>query len=138
MTEADANKALLQTAYRKWHESRGGTMEELLEMCDDDIRFDSLAQGAAPLQFTSPRSGRAQLRGYFDGLLSGWSMNHFTVHSMIAEGDRVAVIATTSWTNKSTGKSVETPKIDVWRLKNSRAIEFYEYYDTALVMAAAT
>jgi ketosteroid isomerase-like protein len=33
---------------------------------------------------------------------------------------------------------METPKIDFWRFKDGKAIEFYEYFDTACVAAAAT
>jgi ketosteroid isomerase-like protein len=32
---------------------------------------------------------------------------------------------------------VSTPKADVWRMKDGKAVEFYEYYDTAQVHAAA-
>jgi len=60
------------------------------------------------------------------------------IHDMIAEGDRVAVIGSTSWTCNATGNSVETPKVDVWKFKDGRAVEFYEYFDTARVFAAAT
>ncbi|MHC2867436.1 ketosteroid isomerase-like protein [Bradyrhizobium diazoefficiens] len=34
--------------------------------------------------------------------------------------------------------SRETPKLDFWRFKDGKAIEFYEYFDTACVVAAAT
>ena len=65
-------------------------------------------------------------------------MIYFTVHHYVAEGDRVVAIITTSWRNKATGKVCETPKVDVWRFQDGRAIEYYEYYDTARMMAAAT
>ena len=137
MSDAAANKAMLQTLYRRWHETKGGALEELVGIFADNISFGSLAQGAPLATFTAQRVGRPQMRSYFDELLSGWSMNHYTVDHMIAEDDRVAVVGSTSWTNKLTKKTVETPKVDVWRFRDGRAVEFYEYYDTAKLYAAA-
>jgi len=34
-------------------------------------------------------------------------------------------------------KGIETPKIDFWRFPGGKAIEFYEYCDTARVITAA-
>jgi len=31
----------------------------------------------------------------------------------------------------------ETPKVDFWRFRDGKAVEFYEYFDTACVAAAA-
>ena len=136
MADAATNKAALKHAYARWHESRGGAVEELLQSFADEVRFGSLADGAAPVAFTALAVGKNQLRGYFEGLLAGWSMIHYTVDTMIAEGDRVAVVGSTGWTNKITGKTVETPKVDIWRFKDGLAVEFYEYYDTAKMYAA--
>jgi ketosteroid isomerase-like protein len=33
---------------------------------------------------------------------------------------------------------VDTPKIDFWRFRDGKVVEFYEYYDTARVFAAAS
>ena len=44
----------------------------------------------------------------------------------------------TAWINKKTGKKAETPKVDFWRFRDGKAVEFYEYFDTACVAAAAT
>lgn len=138
MSNAAANKAKLEKAYRDWHESRGKSVEELIAVFADDVRFGSLGQGAEPVTFTAPRVGKEQMRGYFEGLLANWSMNHYTIDYMIAEGDRVAAIGSTAWTCKATGKSFDSPKVDIWYFKNGSAVEFYEYFDTAQVFAATT
>lgn len=44
----------------------------------------------------------------------------------------------TAWRNKRTGKTAETPKVDFWRFRGGKAVEYYEYFDTARVIAAAT
>ena len=77
------------------------------------------------------------MRAYFDGLLSGWTMVHYTMDEYIAQGDAVCARGSTAWINKSTGKKAETPKVDFWRFRDGKAIEFYEYFDTACVADAA-
>ena len=37
---------------------------------------------------------------------------------------------------RASGKVVTTPKADVWRFANGKAVEFYEFFDTAQVVAA--
>ncbi|MGG7377290.1 nuclear transport factor 2 family protein, partial [Escherichia coli] len=62
----------------------------------------------------------------------------YTVNDYVAEGESVVAIGSTSWKNKHTGKAFETRKVDVWKFKNGKAVEFYEYYDTAKVAAAGS
>ena len=131
MSDVVKNKTALEQVYQRWHDTRGGCLEEIVGLFSSHIKFSSLAQGAPPATFTAAAKGKDQMRGYFDGLLSAWTMNYYKVDHMIAEGDRVAVVGSTSWTNKATGKIVETPKVDVWRFSDGLAVEFYEYYDTA-------
>ena len=119
------NKETLRKAYALWHETRGGSVDHWLSICDERIRFGSLAQGRPRVEFTAALSGRDTLKA------------HFTVGEMVAEGDRVVIICSTAWRNKANGKVFETPKIDSWRFAGGKAIEFYEYYDTAGLVAAA-
>ena len=135
--EANRNKEILTEAYRRWDETKGGSVSHWMSIVAEDIAFGSLAEGSSAATFTAALKGRNQLNKYFDGMLSSWSMLHYTLGFMIAEGDRVAVICSTAWRNKATTKVFETPKVDVWRFRDGRAIEFYEYYDTAKLAAAA-
>ena len=77
------------------------------------------------------------MKAYFDGLLTDWTMVHYTVDEYIAQGDTVVARGACAWTNKTTGKIAETPKVDFWRFRDGKAVEFYEYFDTACVAAAA-
>ena len=137
MSETARNIELLKEAYQRWHDSKGESVDHWMSIVADDIRFGSIARGAAPLAFTQPVSNKEQLRGYFDGLVGDWQMIHYTINNYVADGDLVFVRCVTSWRNRRTSKSFETPKADFWRLRDGKAVEFYEYYDTAQVMAAA-
>ena len=132
------NVAILKDAYQRWHDSRGGSVDHWMSICTDDINFGSLAQAAPEMRFATSYSNRDALRGYFNGLTSEWEMVHYTVNEYVAQGDTVFMRGSTAWKNKKTGRTVDTPKADFWRFKDGKAVEFYEYYDTARVFAAAT
>jgi len=136
MSSDTANVDLLKDAYRRWSETRGDP-EIFLALADCDIRFGSIPRGEAPLTFARDYDCRDALRNYFEGLHAGWTMVHYTMDEFIAQGDVVVARGTCAWTNKSTGKVAESPKVDFWRFRDGKAIEFYEYFDTAHVAAAA-
>jgi ketosteroid isomerase-like protein len=138
MGEEAANVNLLKDAYQRWNATKGGSVDHWLALVDQNIRFGSLARGAPPVAFLTTYDNREALRNYFNSLLSDWAMINYTVDEYVAQGDAVFARGSCAWTNKHTGRGVETPKVDFWRFRNGKAIEFYEYYDTASVLAAAT
>jgi uncharacterized protein len=138
MPDTESNKKLLREAYRRWSDTKGGSVGDWLALADDNISFGSLAEGADAMPFTAPIGRKEALESYFGGLLANWTMLHYTIDEYIAEGDRVVAIGSTAWRNKHTGKAVETRKVDIWKFRSGKAIEFYEYYDTAKVAAAAS
>jgi len=81
-------------------------------------------------------SSRDALRDYFAGLTRDWEMIEYVADEFVAQGDRVVMLGRCSWRFKKTGKVVSTPKVDVWMMANSKAVAFFEYYDTAQVHAA--
>src|SRR5256885_8182246 len=132
------NVEILKDAYARWHDTKGGSADHWLGLVAEDIRFGSLAQGPPVAKFATNYSSREALRGYFDGLLADWEMIHYTVDEFVAQGDAVFMRGSTAWRNKRTRKVVDTPKVDFWRFRDGKAVEFYEYYDTAGLIAAAT
>ena len=108
-----------------------------MALIDNNIQFGSLAQKAPQMAFAASYDSRAALKSYFDGLRAEWEMIHFTMNEFVAEGDVVVVRGNVAWRNKRTGKEVETPKVDFWRFRDGKAVEFYEYFDTARAFAAA-
>jgi len=132
------NVDVLRDAYRKWHESKGGSIDHWLPIFAESVAFGSLAQGRPQAAFAAPRSTRAEIRGYLEGLTRDWAMIHYTPQYFIEQGDRVAMFGSTKWRNKRTGKEVETPKADFWRFEDGEAVQFYELFDTAALVEAAT
>ena len=139
MSTESANVQMLKEAYRRWNDSKGDSVDYWFDnIVAPKISFGSAPRGAAPLEFAKQYDDSARLRGYFDGLLSEWSMQHYTMTEYVAQGDAVVARGSTAWVNKKTGKLAETPKVDFWRFKDGKAVEFYEYFDTACVAAAAS
>ena len=137
MTTESTNVAILKDAYQRWHDSKGASVDHWMNLMTDDIRFGSLAAGAAPLTFTRASSTKDEVRQYFAGLAADWEMNYFRVNEFIAQNDRVVVLCEISFRHKKSGKIAVSPKADVHRFRNGKICEFYEYYDTAAPAAAA-
>ena len=138
MTVETDNVAILKRAYEDWDKSKGAGTDYLIAVFHKDVQFTSLADGAPDaVAFTSARKGKEDFLAYIDGLTRDWEMIFYRVDDYVAQGDRVVAIGSTSWRNKKTRKVVTTRKVDIWRMKNGKAIEFSEYYDTAKLLAAA-
>jgi ketosteroid isomerase-like protein len=131
------NVDILRDAYARWHDTKGGSVDHWLTIVADDINFGSLARGLPEMAFARTYRNREAMGGYFKGLLSEWEMIHYTVGEFVAQGDAVFMRGSCSWRHKRTGRTVDTPKVDFWRFRDGKAVEFYEYYDTARVVAAA-
>ena len=97
----------------------------------DRIKFGSLAGGDYGAAYLTAYQTRDQLAQYFAGIKRDWEMIEYVTENFVAQGDRVVMLGHCSWRNRRTGKVVATPKADSWRFADGKAIEFYEYYDTA-------
>jgi len=51
MSDEASNVAVLKDAYRRWHDSKGGSVDHWMGLVADDIKFGSLAQAAAEMAF---------------------------------------------------------------------------------------
>ncbi len=136
MTEAD-NVALLRDAYAAWAGTKGKDCECWMNLMAEDASLKSLAGGAPEMAFSAQRASKEEIRGYFEDLARDWDMVSFDMNDFIAQGDRVVIIGRVAWRNKATGKIAETPKVDIWRFENGKAVDFAEFYDTARSYAAA-
>lgn len=136
MSEAEQNKAILTEAFGSWHQCKGDSVDCWMNIMADEVELRSLAEGQSGLEFTTRRRSKAEVGDYLAGLAATFEMIHYTVDYYVAEGDRVVAVGSTSWRHRGTGKVFETPKVDLTRFKNGKITEFFELYDTAVVLAA--
>jgi len=134
---AEKHVALLKEAYREWERSRGENGDCWLSILDDNVTLRSLSDGRPGMEFTRQRHSKIDVASYLAGLTADWEMLSWRVEEYIAQNDRVAVLANCAWRNKRTNKSIETPIVHLWRFKNLKITEFFEFYDTATAQAAA-
>jgi ketosteroid isomerase-like protein len=128
----------IRAAYQAWHDSKGASMAQRLALMSPNVRFRSLAGGAPGMEFTRDCNSSDDVEHYFGALAQDWTMEHYTVDELFASGDRVVMLGHMAWTHKRTGRTVETPKADLLRMKDGQAVEFFEFYDTAKAIAATT
>ena len=136
MSDEVRNVELLRKAYSVWSKTRGASHEHWMEICADKIAFGSLAHGPPGSAYLTNYQSRDELTGYFAGLAKDWEMMEYEVDHFVAQGDRVVMLGRCAWRYRKTGKVVWTPKADSWRFENGKAVEYFEFYDTAQVLAA--
>ena len=71
-------------------------------------------------------------------ITGGWEMEYYQIDEYVSQGNTVIALGSTAWTNKTTGKRVETQKADVWKFRDGKAVSFLEFYDSCALMEAAS
>jgi len=138
MAEAQTDLANLKAAIRAWNDTKGGSIDTWLDLMADRIDWRSLADGVQAVPWTETRKTKAEVRGYLDGLTAAFAMDHYTVEQYVCDGDTIVAIGTTAWHCKATSKRIDTPIVTVWRFEDGKVVSFFEYYDTARLVEAAT
>ena len=131
------NTAILKKAYQYWNDNKEQAFENWMDLMADDVKFESIADGVKGMEFTRCCKCKNDVRNYFLELAAEWEMVHFTMNEFIAQRDRIVALGTCGWKHRKTGKEIDTPKADIIRMKDSKIVEFYEFYDTAKTIAAS-
>ena len=138
MSTEESNVAVLKEAYRRWHETKAGSVDHWLALMTDDVNFRSLAEGAKPMAFTRTSTCKDDVKHYFNGLTNDWEMIYYRMDEYIVQGDRVVALGSCSFKHKKTGKILDTPKADFHKFRDGKICEFFELYDTAQALGVAT
>ena len=134
--QAAANLKLVKDAYARWGAERETSFDYWLDLMGEELRFCSLGQGAAGLEFSQTCYTKQGVRGYFLRVAQDWEMQSFRPEHYLADGDWVVMRGAIAWRHRRTGKIVDTPKADFLRLRDGKIVEFHEFYDTAAAIAA--
>jgi ketosteroid isomerase-like protein len=137
MSEQSDNVSILKRAYETWASKKAADIDCWASIIADEARLKSLADGAPAVTFTRQRIGKSEIISYLEDLTKDWQMIFYRIDEYVAERDRVVAIGSTSWKNKLTSKVMTTPKVDIWRMRDGKVVEFSEFYDTANILAAA-
>lgn len=109
----------------------------------EDAAIDELvSEDFVPHTFGPMPKGREGLREGMKRAGAGVSEPEFTIHDLIAEGDRVAARMTTSARHTGTfmgiepsGRRYSIEEIHIFRLRDGQLVEHWHAFDTASLMA---
>jgi uncharacterized protein len=115
----NSNAAIIRKAYEDFTQ---GSIPAVFAAFDGAITWH--VPGHSPL--SGDYTGHDQIAGFFQRTmeLSGGAFG-IDVHSVLADGDLVVVLATVN--ARRNGISASFPEVHVWQMKNGKAIEFREY-----------
>ena len=124
------NAALLERVYARWDETKGGAVDEVLELMDDRIEMRSVLSQDMPSDIAGLHQTKQQAADYFAALSRDWEMIYFHAYQFIANEDDVVMVGRCAWRHRETGAEVDTPKVDIWHFENGRATRFFELFDS--------
>lgn len=129
MGETDRNKEVVRRAYDAINR---GAIDEFGNLLADD--FKEIDQRGETKDKAGCITETKELKRVMPDL-------RYTVHDVIAEGDKVTVVETLSGTMKEemsgikpTGNKVSVPEIDVYRVRNGKLAEVRSALDTGYMM----
>jgi uncharacterized protein len=133
----EQHTALLKGIYKRWAETKGGNVDEILNILADDVIWRSIANGLHGLNFAKEPLTKPNVRSYFENLGKDWELVFFDVERMIAQNHTVVVVAECSFRHRRTGKSFMSPKVDIWDFKRGKVVGYFEFFDTASAIRSA-
>lgn len=130
MPDSDVPIEKLSAAYRNWRETKGGNLDEVLDLFADEIEMRSVLEPNVQHELARTHSSREDAKAYFRELLDNWEMIDFPQDRLIVDGDTAVWIGRCAWRNKQEGTELDTPKIDVWTFRDGKAVKFFEMFDS--------
>jgi steroid delta-isomerase-like uncharacterized protein len=112
-----------------------GDLAQIDDLIAADVRF------YGPSYWGEPIVGRDGFRGFVAYLRAAFPDVAFTVHEEVVAGDRVATRFSFTATHLEewmgiapTGRAIELPGVDTFRIEDGRIVEIRVFYDTLGLM----
>ncbi|TQV83606.1 nuclear transport factor 2 family protein [Denitrobaculum tricleocarpae] len=122
-----ANKHLLSRCYDAY---AACDPQPLVSLFDDEASYNAVAR-CEDFSFAGPCHGRRAVLENIARIHADYDLEKYAVTRMIAQDDLVAVHADVGFRYKSTGNLVAIDKVDLFRMRDGKIIEFNEFFDTA-------
>ncbi|KMM75991.1 ketosteroid isomerase [Xanthomonas sp. NCPPB 1128] len=124
------NRELIRRTYEGSSEENG---RQLLAVLSPDIEWTE-AEG---FPYAGTYVGvEALMQGVFHRLATEWDDYKASVHTYLADGERVAAFGVYSGTYKATGKSMTAHFAHLYELRDGRILRMQQYVDSAMVRRA--
>src|SRR5687768_9452795 len=129
-TDMEEFEARLAAAYQAWHASHGRAPEGFFELYDDDVELHSILEASLQEATRGPFIGKGAALAYFTAIAEAWEMIEASADAFVARGDKVVVVGRAQWRNLRTLRVVDGPKVDVWTVRDGRAVHYLEMFDS--------
>jgi len=110
-----------------------GDIHSMIENCSTDCEIHS--PGPAIIPYSGTMKGHAEIRGYFEKLVSTQSDPKLSVSQVLAEGTSVVLIGNYSAHVKSTGITVDTPVALAFEIRDGKITRYTALADTTAIAA---
>jgi len=131
--DLEANKELIR---RFGEVTNAGDWDALTPIMTEDFARYSVATAGPPV------TSRAEFIELQKSFLVSFPDQRVTLRDMVAEGDRVAVLATYNATNTgpmgdipATGKAVEVPFLAIFRIESGKIAELWAEWDNVAMLS---
>jgi len=108
-----------------------GDLDAVMDLCTEGVSFIFMTDDE-PSPYTGAAIGMEGFRQRTEQLHEHFTYLDFKVVEMIAEGDRVATRTEIRMKRRTTGREFIMRAADFWTVKDGKAVELIEYYDTGL------
>lgn len=122
----DTTRANIEAFYKAYAAGDVGTVGAMLH---DDI--DWIIYG--PVQvfpFTGPRRGKQAVLDALAGIAKEFALERYVPEAIVVAGDRVAVLSSAAFVQRSTSRTLSLRLADFIRLSDGKIVEFRELFDS--------
>ena len=133
---SNPNVALLAEGYARWSESKGTCADAILDMFADEIEMRTVLTPEIPDELAKVHFRKSEAEAYFRAIAEQWEMIAYDVDRFIADEDDIVMVGRCHWRNRATGREIDSPKVDIWHLKDGKAVSFIEMFDSLAFVRA--
>jgi ketosteroid isomerase-like protein len=119
------NKEIIQQMYVDFGQ---GNVQGILDVLRDDIIWETPGPELVP--WAGLRNGKAGAFDFFKQVGSSTTYEMFEPQTFVEEGDKVIALVVANFITTSTGKKGSSPWIMAWTLKDGKATQVKNHWDT--------
>jgi ketosteroid isomerase-like protein len=124
------NKEIIQQMYADFGQ---GNIPGVLNALSDNINW--YTPGPSIVSWAGKRNGKAGATDFFNQVGSSTAYEKFEPQAYIEDGDKVIALGMAEFTTTTTGKKGTSPWAMIWTLKDGKAVDVKNYWDTYGVIA---
>jgi ketosteroid isomerase-like protein len=108
---------------------RAGDVARVAALIGDDIEW--IIHGPAHVfSFEGPRRGKAAVMETLGQIAARFELKRYEQEVIIVEGERAAVISSTSFLQRTTKRTLSLRLVNFLRVREGKIVEFREFSDT--------